>query len=155
MLNTEADLAGGRIGARLSLAWPGRLPAPHTGPPRCRTHSSSLSRTSRGTGSRDRRQAWFMCWISPSRCWCWAPNMWSWNSYDRREGGVGVRTEPRGGGQGWAEGGGLQPWLSWPPQHHREAISLTTTLCGPQEDGKLRHSASTQQPGPPLLLEPV
>lgn len=36
-----------------------------------------------------------MCSISPSRCWCWAPNMWSWNSYDRRKGGMGMRTEPR------------------------------------------------------------
>lgn len=91
MLNTKAGLADGRFRAPLSLTWPARLPTPQYRASEIHTHSSSLSRTSRGTGNRDRRQAWLMCWISPSRCWCWAPDMWSWNSFNTKEQGTGMR----------------------------------------------------------------
>lgn len=83
-----------------------------------------------------------MCWISPSRCWCWAPDMWSWNSFNTKEQGRGMRREPWNGGQGGAHRGGLQPQLHGHPTT-AEAISLTT-LCGPEKTGKLRHRVSAQ-----------
>lgn len=77
-----------------------------------------------------------MCWISPSRCWCWAPDMWSWNScIGGSEGwawGVSPGTAVRAG----AQGGGLRPRLRGRPTT-AEAVSPAIMLCGP-EDGKQR-----------------
>lgn len=55
--------------ASLLRAWPGTLPDPHEPLP-APTYSASFSRMSRGMGSRDSRQVWLECCISPSRCWC-------------------------------------------------------------------------------------
>lgn len=152
MLNPKADLVDGRFRVPLCRGWLARPPTPPTAVLRSPTHWSSRSRTSRGTGSRDRRQAWLMCWISPSRCWCWAPDMWSWNSCSRREEGRGMRSEPQNSGQECGPGKRPPTLASCSPHVHWEAVSLTT-LCGPEKDGERRHGVSTRQPEPLLPLE--
>lgn len=77
-----------------------------------------------------------MCWISPSRCWCWAPDMWSWNSCIGGSEGWAREVSPGTAVRAGAQGGGLQPRLHGRPTT-AEAISPTIMLCGP-EDRKQR-----------------